>query len=178
MNHALSLLNRNLQLDSEAAFDAVQARLENEKKVELETLRQQYDELVRFVVARVEQSSAEMIAELLTQQQRTHDELQRQHDEAERHLMDITLSEHEAAIDKLRQDFHAREQQLRRTYEEVRGPAWTCCPHIKPHLPLSPGHVQVRVGPPGRQMLSCPTASHSPPTHIAAAGPGRQAGGE
>lgn len=115
LSSAMKNLSLTMRNDSEMAF----TEFHHEKQEELMTTKKQYETLMSFMLSKMEQSSAEMIAELIQQQHVVQEEWIQEHQEAQQLMIERIHTEHEAAMDKIRADLVAydghmmiREQQV------------------------------------------------------------------
>ena len=121
LSSAMQNLSVSMRNESETAFSELHHRIEHEKQEELMTTRNQYESLMSFMLAKIEQSSAEMIADLIQQQHLVQEEWIQEHKEAQEVMIERIHAEHEAAMDKIKADLVAydghmmiREQQVQR----------------------------------------------------------------
>ena len=122
LSSAMKNLSLTMRNESEMAFTELHHRIEYEKQEELMTTKNQYETLLSFMLSKMEQSSAEMIAELIQQQHVVQEEWIQEHQEAQQLMIERIHAEHEAAMDKIRADLVAydghmmiREQQAKRS---------------------------------------------------------------
>ena len=137
LSSAMQNLSITMRNESDIAFTELHHRIEHEKQEELLTTRNQYENLLSFMLAKMEQSSAEMIAELIQQQHVVQEEWIQEHQEAQQVMIERIHAEHEAAMEKIRADLVAydghmmiKEQQVRRILATKSNPN----PHPNPKL--------------------------------------------